>query len=209
MHHPRAMGISPAIQQVISSASIVLTLISLPLSASAQTPIAISQLSDLPNLTAVPAQRPDPVEQTIPNPTPLPSASPAPPLSNLEIPAAPPPPAPPSLEQRIKVDRIVVSGNSILQDEIANLTHPLEGKEVSFEDLVNLRSRITQLYVEHGYVTSGAFLPNNQDLTSGIIQIQIVEGSIERIDITRVSSSAKLLCAITFKPGNCNPAEPK
>ena len=188
MHHPQAMGISPVIQWVISSASISLTLIGLPLSALAQTPIEISQLTSSPNLTAVPEQRPDPVQQTIPNPTPLPSASPAPPPSNLGVPAAPSsepqPSETPFLEQRIKVDRIVVSGNSVLQDEIAKLTRPLEGREVSFEDLVELRSQITQLYVEHGYVTSGAFLPNNQDLSSGIIQIQIVEGSIERIDIT-------------------------
>lgn len=55
-------------------------------------------------------------------------------------------------------------------------------KEATFEDLLAIRTAITDLYTRNGYTTSGAFLPP-QDVTSGIVQIQIVEGAVERIEI--------------------------
>jgi hypothetical protein len=33
-------------------------------------------------------------------------------------------------------------------------------------------------------VTSGAFLPNNQELSNGVVHIQVVEGQLERFDIS-------------------------
>ncbi|PHJ58487.1 hypothetical protein VF14_18970 [Nostoc linckia z18] len=42
---------------------------------------------------------------------------------------------------------------------------------------------ITELYIKNGYVTSGAFLPNNQNLTDGVVLIQVVEGEIEKIEL--------------------------
>jgi hemolysin activation/secretion protein len=81
------------------------------------------------------------------------------------------------------VDRIEVVGNTVLQADIDALTSPLEGQQVSLSQLLDLRAQITDLYVRNGYVTSGAFLPNNQDLTDGIIQIQVIEGSIETIQV--------------------------
>ncbi|MBD1852950.1 ShlB/FhaC/HecB family hemolysin secretion/activation protein [Cyanobacteria bacterium FACHB-502] len=53
-----------------------------------------------------------------------------------------------------------------------------------------MRSRITQLYISNGYVTSGAFLLNNQVLTDGIIRIQVVEGTLEAIDLCLLSPGA-------------------
>jgi hemolysin activation/secretion protein len=49
-------------------------------------------------------------------------------------------------------------------------------KKVTFADLIQLRN---------GYITSGAFLPNSKDITSGIVQIQVVEGELEKIELTR------------------------
>ncbi|MEM7066488.1 MAG: POTRA domain-containing protein [Cyanobacteria bacterium P01_B01_bin.77] len=34
-----------------------------------------------------------------------------------------------------------------------------------------------------GYITLGVFLPNNQDLTNGTVQVQMVEGQIEDIQV--------------------------
>ena len=36
--------------------------------------------------------------------------------------------------------------------------------------------------VSNGYVTSGSFLPS-QDIDNGVIQVQVVEGALERVDI--------------------------
>ena len=85
--------------------------------------------------------------------------------------------------ERFLIKKIAVLGNTVLQNEIAKLTQPYENRSVTFEELLELRSAIVQLYVNNGYITSGAFLPNNQDLNSGIIQIQVVEGELEQIEI--------------------------
>ncbi|MBR8830128.1 MAG: Outer membrane protein assembly factor BamA [Chroococcopsis gigantea SAG 12.99] len=87
-------------------------------------------------------------------------------------------------ETTFLVKKIEVSGNTVLNNEIGLLVSPYVNKYLSFEDLINLRTSITQVYINKGYVTSGAFIVNNQDLSQGIIKIQVVEGDIERIDLT-------------------------
>ncbi|NEO99384.1 MAG: ShlB/FhaC/HecB family hemolysin secretion/activation protein [Symploca sp. SIO2E9] len=76
-----------------------------------------------------------------------------------------------------------VMGHTVLHTEIAEQVDCYLGKEIRLSDLFNLRSRITKLYIEAGYITSGAFLPNNQDLTDGSIQIKVVEGRIEALQV--------------------------
>ena len=87
---------------------------------------------------------------------------------------------------RFLIRDIKVIGNTVLQAEIEQVVKDsqLKYRTATFEDLVCLRSRITQLYLEKGYVTSGAFLANNQDLSHGIVTIQVVEGELEDIVIT-------------------------
>jgi len=50
------------------------------------------------------------------------------------------------------------------------------------EDLERLRLALTLLYVNKGYITSGATIPD-QDVTFGVITVQIIEGSLARIDV--------------------------
>ncbi|MEM8718056.1 MAG: POTRA domain-containing protein [Cyanobacteria bacterium P01_G01_bin.39] len=84
------------------------------------------------------------------------------------------------------IKEIKVLGNTVLQSEIDEIVKDsrLKYRTATFEDLVCLRSRISQLYIDKGYVTSGAFLVNNQDLSNGIVTIQVVEGELEEIVIT-------------------------
>lgn len=81
------------------------------------------------------------------------------------------------------VNQVDVIGSTVLQDEIEALISEYENRQVSFDELLTLRSQITQLYVDAGYVTSGAFLPSNQTLNDGTVTIQIVEGGVEEIQI--------------------------
>jgi hemolysin activation/secretion protein len=87
---------------------------------------------------------------------------------------------------RFLIKDIKVIGNTVLQSEIERIVKnsQLKYRTATFEDLICLRSRITQLYLEEGYVTSGAFLANNQDLSNGVVTIQVVEGELEDIVIT-------------------------
>ncbi len=139
-------------------------------------------------LPGVPPSAPGTVEQTIPGPnqpSPPPEPLPPEPAPSLQIPPPLPSPVPvvPAGE-RFLIRRIVVLGSTVLQDEITALTRPLENQAVTFAQLIQLRAAITQLYVERGYVTSGAFLLSNQNLSDGVVQIQVVEGELERVDIS-------------------------
>lgn len=53
---------------------------------------------------------------------------------------------------------------------------------LSFEDILLARSAITQLYVDNGYVTSGAILPE-QRLEAGTPTIQVIEGRLTEINV--------------------------
>lgn len=152
-------------------------------------PSAIAQSTPPPGVT-VPPTAPDAVEQTLPQPqqpsTPLPSNTPTlPPQLQLPTPPTQEPPATTSpLNTRFFIKQVQVRGNTILQEEIAALSQPYQNREVTFEQLLELESAISQLYIAKGYITSAAFLPNNQDLSTGIVQIQVVEDEVERIEIS-------------------------
>ncbi|NEQ31818.1 MAG: ShlB/FhaC/HecB family hemolysin secretion/activation protein [Leptolyngbya sp. SIO4C5] len=134
--------------------------------------------------------------QPIPN-TPVidPSALPIEPLEPLpELPPQPDEPLeldrPPSVSTPedsppvlFFVEDIQVVGNTLFDTEIKALVEPLEGREITFDALLELRTRITRLYLDNGYISSGAFIPINQILNDGIVQIQIVEGYVEQIQI--------------------------
>lgn len=64
--------------------------------------------------------------------------------------------------------------DKVLKDYVGN---------ISFAQLLQARSAVTELYTKNGYVTSGAFIPP-QTLTGGVVKIQVVEGSIEEIRVT-------------------------
>ena len=89
-------------------------------------------------------------------------------------------------EVRFEAADIEVVGSTVLQSEIAALVACYEGKTVALSDLFNLRSQITQLYIGKGYLTSGAFIPNNQ-LLEGTLQVQVIEGSIESVQVNGLS----------------------
>jgi hemolysin activation/secretion protein len=145
-----------------------------------------------------PANRLEP--QPIPQPRPsdllppLPDDPPAvPPDPNLQTPEPTVPAPDPAVSASFFVRRIDVAGNTVLTDEIAALTQSYENREVTFEELIGLRSQITQLYFDEGYITSGAFLPNNQDLSDGTVEIQVIEGEIEQIEVCLLSPRSGLV----------------
>ncbi|NJL19698.1 MAG: hypothetical protein HC895_00935 [Leptolyngbyaceae cyanobacterium SM1_3_5] len=55
----------------------------------------------------------------------------------------------------IQLREVEVQRSMVLQTEIAALIEPPWGQGVSFEDLVNLRSAITALYIDNDYIMSG------------------------------------------------------
>ncbi|NMG57632.1 ShlB/FhaC/HecB family hemolysin secretion/activation protein [Geitlerinema sp. P-1104] len=87
------------------------------------------------------------------------------------------------LEGRLEVRGYRVEGSSrFTAEDFAPILEPFIG-EMSFADLLQARSAVTQFYVERGYITSGALLPP-QTIEDGIVTIQVVEGALEDIVVT-------------------------
>lgn len=140
-----------------------------------------------PSGVTIPPDTPGKVEETLPQATPKPP-SPTPSTPTVPIlPSSPQENLPDTIfpsGETFFVKEIQVKGYSVLKDEIFKLKQPLENQKITFEQLLQLRSQITELYVKNGYVTSGAFIPNNQNVANGVVQIQVVEGELEGIVIS-------------------------
>ena len=84
---------------------------------------------------------------------------------------------------RVFVREIIISGNTVFSEaEIAEATAPYKNRTLVTEDLERLRLALTLLYVNKGYLTSGAIIPD-QDVVSGVLTVQIIEGKLTRIDV--------------------------
>jgi hemolysin activation/secretion protein len=78
---------------------------------------------------------------------------------------------------------IHVTGSTVFTDaELDEVTAPYRNRILTTEDLERLRLALTLLYVNRGYITSGAIIPD-QDVTFGVITVQIIEGTLARIDV--------------------------
>jgi len=84
---------------------------------------------------------------------------------------------------RVHVREIRVTGNTALSDtEIAEITQPYVERELGYADLVDLTDALTLAYAGHGYVSSGAVLPE-QSLSDGVVEIWVVEGKLAGMTI--------------------------
>ena len=134
-----------------------------------------------PNLPPPPTQ-PDPNRDRFLQPAPQPSPEPnqVPPTVAPEPPSPVPQPLPNTV---IQVQKIQVVGSTILsQDEINALVKPLEGRSVTLEQLKQIADKITEIYLNRGYITSRAVLPP-QAIAAGIVQIQVIEGKLGPIEV--------------------------
>ncbi len=103
-------------------------------------------------------------------------------LPPVEVPPAEPQPLL-GAEERVYVREIRVRGNTVLpEQEISELAAEYVGRELGFEDLASLRDRLTLAYVERGYVTSGARLPD-QRIEDGVLEVVLVEGRLDEVEI--------------------------
>lgn len=84
-----------------------------------------------------------------------------------------------SQQFRIRGFRFV--GNTVLSsDDLADQIHDATGKPISFDRLQAVAQNITDLYIENGYITTGAYVPP-QTTQNRIVTIRILEGSLEAI----------------------------
>jgi hemolysin activation/secretion protein len=114
-------------------------------------------------------------------PTVPPYEKPAPPV---EVPEKPP------IEQkglpgaiRVFVREFRFTGNTVIPtEELKKVAAPFENRYVTNNDLEELRKRLTLLYINKGYINSGAIIPD-QKVVNETIEIRIIEGELSRIEI--------------------------
>ena len=81
------------------------------------------------------------------------------------------------------IEKIRVQGYTVFSNwEIEEIIEPYRGRQLNFDRLRNITEAITELYVSRGYITSGAYLPE-QEIIDGTIDVRVEEGQIEDIKI--------------------------
>ncbi len=84
---------------------------------------------------------------------------------------------------RIAVKRFEFKGNTVFSKrELAKVVAPFAGREITSEDLESARVALTKHYIDAGYISSGALLPD-QDVAGGVVRFQIVEGKLQEVDL--------------------------
>lgn len=132
-----------------------------------------------------------PPQDVIPPPSPTPPPQPPPqplppPEDLLQPPSVTPTPAPllPGIPETIVINSFNVVGSTVFSaEEFEQLLAPLTNRPISFAELLQARSAVTQLYINRGYITSGALIPP-QTLQEGVVTIQVIEGELETINVT-------------------------
>lgn len=96
---------------------------------------------------------------------------------------------------RISVTSVRVTGNTVIESaELEVLVASLAGGERTFGEIKAAAARITALYRERGYTLARAYLPA-QEVKSGVVVIQVLEG---RIDKTSVKNDSRLADANAY-----------
>ncbi|NJL83904.1 MAG: ShlB/FhaC/HecB family hemolysin secretion/activation protein [Chloroflexaceae bacterium] len=81
------------------------------------------------------------------------------------------------------VKAVAVAGSSVFGTEtFAPIIEPLEGRTVTLTELQGAADKITQLYLNEGYLTSRAVLVRDS-LGTETVTIQVLEGGLESIEI--------------------------
>nr|WP_306469527.1 filamentous hemagglutinin N-terminal domain-containing protein [Oscillatoria laete-virens] len=85
---------------------------------------------------------------------------------------------------QFQVNDFEIVGSTVFSTQkLAKLTERYKKQPIHFNDLRQLRTDISKLYEEEGYITTGAFIPE-QTTQNRVVKIQVVEGSLADIKVT-------------------------
>ncbi|MBO1051934.1 MAG: ShlB/FhaC/HecB family hemolysin secretion/activation protein [Dolichospermum sp. DET73] len=169
----------------------------------------------------LPSNTQDTIQQTLPNQSDSPpsrqlESSPSTTQPNLSIPpVTKPSEIVPSTQEPLPIKRLAVCGSTVLADKIIDIVREVldtqkppvttdkdnclifpivNSNKPTLENLFQLRSKITQLYIKEEYITSGAFLrvQDSEDISHQIVKIQVVEGELEKPKPIKISGLNRL-----------------
>lgn len=127
-------------------------------------------------------------QPVLPVPEPLPERETLPPLEEI-LPTPETTPTEPQLPTEgipevVTVEQFEVVGSTVFsQEQFAEILAPYTQRPISFAELLEAQQAVTQLYLDNGYITSGAFIPP-QALADGVVKIEVIEGEVEAIEIS-------------------------
>ncbi len=143
---------------------------------------AIAQ--ETPNIEEAPAPI-LPIPETPPPIQPLPPLEEVLPPPQIESPGSRL--TPEQIPGKIILKRFDVEGSTVFsKTELVTLLKPYTLRPISFAEILEVQKIITKLYIDNGYITSGAFIPP-QIIEDRVLRIQVIEGSLESINITGLS----------------------
>jgi len=83
--------------------------------------------------------------------------------------------------QPVRVSSFQFEGNTVFTDaELAALLAPLADRDITTQELQTARDTLTRHYIDNGYVTSGAMIPD-QEVSDGVVTFRIVEGRLASV----------------------------
>ena len=83
----------------------------------------------------------------------------------------------------IVVRQFEVFGSTVFsQSQLTELLEPYTNRPISFAELIQAQEVINQLYIDQGYITTGTVI-SPQTLKDGIVKIEVIEGSVEKIEV--------------------------
>ncbi len=82
------------------------------------------------------------------------------------------------------IKEVIIEGNTVFsQVELKEVIQEFIDQSFSVDNIQQIIFRLREFYHQNGYITSDVYAQANQDFSSGIVQISIVEGILERVEI--------------------------
>lgn len=103
-----------------------------------------------------------------------------------------PKPAAPSDERCFAIEQVEISGATLLSAaDKAEILAPFADDCLGVSQLNGLLKALTDHYIDRGYVTTRAYLPQ-QDLSARTLKVVVVEGRLEGLDSSALASDREL-----------------
>jgi hemolysin activation/secretion protein len=104
-------------------------------------------------------------------------------------------------ERCIDIQRISLKGASLIsQAQQDDLLAPYVGRCLGSGELNDVLKAVTGFYLDRGYVTSRAYLPQ-QDLSDGELEVLVIEGWLEGLDSSALASDRELAMGFPGQAG--------
>ncbi len=93
-----------------------------------------------------------------------------------------------SAQSKIQVSAFVLEGNQVFSnEELLAAIQSYSGREISAEELQEVRNILSKYYIDRGYINSGAIIPDQEINATQQIKIQIIEGHLSQIHLTNAA----------------------